>query len=421
MNAKIFTVIIALLFIAALFAQNSGGLETGSGTGFFITNDGHIITNEHVVDGASRITVRTGGQKFIARVLSKDARMDLALLKIDYQNPKHFRIAPFDQVDLGERIFVLGYPFSTVLGSDIKLTDGIISSRSGIRDDLTRFQMSVPIQPGNSGGPVFNSDFNVIGVAVEKLSDAYIRNNYGVVPQNVNFGVKSNNIGNMLGSVRLGAGNVAGMDDAVRATVKILVLKETLQISVRNNTGAEIWYAYMSPSSESSWGEDILNSDETLQNGATRAFRLPAAAAQVQYDIRLRCRNGNDYVKYRVAINSEQVIDFTAHDLASGTSTVPTTPPPNVLPTVRVINNTGYLVRYLYLSPSSQTTWGNDRLGTSVLADGESFLLNILSRDPNDMYDVMLKDSDGDTYTRMGVLIRQNTEMRFTLQDIDPK
>jgi hypothetical protein len=414
---------ITIILILSLFSVLLSGQSVSTGTGFFITDSGHIITCAHVIEGASRIVIKIDNREYVAEVLSMEERIDLALIKINYRNPFHFRIANFNDVNLGDRINVLGFPLSSILGSDIKLTDGIVSSKSGLESDQTRFQISAPIQPGNSGGPIFLSDFSVIGIASEKLSDAYSIDRFGVIPQNVNFGVKSIHINNLLYSVRLGSGNVKQMNDAVVATVQVIAHEPENQITITNQTGYTAFYLYVSPSSSTEWGNDLLGRD-VLLSGSSWKYRLPNNhRVGTLYDIRLTDLDGDTYSKFQIPIASNQNIVFNIADIDLGNlQPTQTQPLPNTsgTPSVRIFNRTGYHVWYAYVSPSSSSEWGRDVLGDDVLMNGENVTVR-LSRplDPQHKYDIRLVDSDGDTYTKMGVDIRGNLDLDFTILDID--
>lgn len=160
----------------------------GSGSGFFISNDGYIVTNEHVIEGAREILItginRNFNNYYRARVIKADANYDLAILKIDYRFSSPLRYGlDWDQQNLGAEIKVLGFPKTQQLGTNIKLTSGEISSRNGENDNPNNYQISAAIQSGNSGGPVFNSFGNIIGVTVAGWQ--------GLEFQNVNYAVKS--------------------------------------------------------------------------------------------------------------------------------------------------------------------------------------------------------------------------------------
>jgi S1-C subfamily serine protease len=161
---------------------------TASGSGFFITEDGYLVTNNHVVKNARRVKVKTGTNIFSAEIIRVDATNDLALLKVN----GHFmplRISKND-VQLGDQVFTIGFPDIDLQGTQPKYTDGKISSLSGIRDDPNEYQISVPVQPGNSGGPLVDMAGNVRGVVVARLNDFAALRSMGGLPQNVNYAVK---------------------------------------------------------------------------------------------------------------------------------------------------------------------------------------------------------------------------------------
>ena len=181
--------------------QQSSGKS--SGTGFFVSSNGYIITNYHVVDGARSIKVtKVNGdsyKKYTAKVEVSDKQNDLAIIKITDPSFSTIGTLPysfkFSAANVGEDCFVLGYPLVSTMGTDIKLTNGIISSRTGFNGSVSEYQMSAPVQPGNSGGPLFDKGGNVIGVVCAKHAGAenagyavkasYIRNLIELLPQNI--------------------------------------------------------------------------------------------------------------------------------------------------------------------------------------------------------------------------------------------
>ncbi len=183
--------------------QQSSGQS--SGTGFFVSSNGYIITNYHVVDGARNIKVtKVNGdsyKKYSAKVEVSDKQNDLAIIKITDPLFSSIGTLPyafkFSVANVGEDCFVLGYPLVSTMGTDIKLTNGIISSRTGFNGSVSEYQMSAPVQPGNSGGPLFDKGGNVIGVVCAKHAGAenagyavkasYIRNLVELLPQNITF------------------------------------------------------------------------------------------------------------------------------------------------------------------------------------------------------------------------------------------
>lgn len=187
-------------------SSSSGNTNHGnskwSGTGFFLSKNGYIITNQHVIDGAKSIKVTSiNGSRnstYNARVEVSDKQNDLAIIKItDYFTqpttiPYSFK---FSQSSIGENCWVLGYPLTQAMGEDIKLTNGIISSKSGFDGNIAQYQISAPVQPGNSGGPVFDSNGNLIGVVQAKhgaaenagyaVKASYVRNLIDMLPTSI--------------------------------------------------------------------------------------------------------------------------------------------------------------------------------------------------------------------------------------------
>jgi S1-C subfamily serine protease/antitoxin component YwqK of YwqJK toxin-antitoxin module len=177
----------------------------GNGTGFFIDSRGYIATNYHVVENATDIEIDfiQNGQKksYKAKVISTDKQNDLSVIKIDDEDFKAWTKLPYNfktQIsDVGSNVFALGYPMAlSVMGEEVKFTDGKISSKTGFKGDITTYQISVPIQPGNSGGPLFDYDGNIVGITNAGIKSAenvayaikssYLKNLIDVLPENLN-------------------------------------------------------------------------------------------------------------------------------------------------------------------------------------------------------------------------------------------
>ena len=161
-----------------------------SGSGFFITKDGHIITNEHVIEGCQTVKVHQQGTSYASKILSSDKFNDLALIKIKYEPKVVFSLTTKPPY-LGQDIIAAGYPLVSDLGNSLKVTSGIVSALSAI-DDTSKFQMDVPVQPGNSGGPIFDVNGNILGVVVARSTHKET--------QLVNFGIKAATVRNLLDS-----------------------------------------------------------------------------------------------------------------------------------------------------------------------------------------------------------------------------
>jgi S1-C subfamily serine protease len=171
-----------------------------SGSGFFLTKNGIIATNAHVIKGAKSIQVTVtndiGSYSYNAIVLMNDDKNDVALLQISDDKFKGLAQIPYgiiENSEIGEKVFTIGYPLNDVMGNNYKVTDGIISSKTGINDDLRYYQISVPLQPGNSGGPLFNKEGNIIGITSARLNEAAV----GTTIENVNYAVKSSYLLNL--------------------------------------------------------------------------------------------------------------------------------------------------------------------------------------------------------------------------------
>jgi len=204
----------------------------GNGTGFFVTEDGYLLTNDHVVRGARRVKLRVSSGLVEAKVVRHDPSNDLALLKAEGT----FKWLPMETgraMRLGESVFTIGFPNVEMQGLAPKYTDGKISSLAGIGDDPRRYQISVPVQPGNSGGPLLDDTGVVIGVVVARLSDMATLQNTGTIPQNVNYAVKASQAKSLMEEVatlslaKKSASRPLTLDDAIKAaqdaTVMVLV------------------------------------------------------------------------------------------------------------------------------------------------------------------------------------------------------
>lgn len=212
-------------------------LATYTGSGFFITPS-VVVTSNHVVRNASRIEIIYKNEiRLKGEVLAFDEGSDLALLKVSgleyLANP--LTLANSNTVRQGSRVYAVGFPLPDIMGVQAKLSEGIISSTTGLQGDLTMYQISTPVQPGNSGGPLLNERAEVIGVVAGGLN-AVNMFRQGIFPQNVNYAVKINNLINLAnafqvdvrcsqsdGGETLSAADV--MDIARHAVVLIVVAK----------------------------------------------------------------------------------------------------------------------------------------------------------------------------------------------------
>ena len=197
-----------------------------SGTGFVISDNGHVLTNNHVVDGCREM--RTGQGEAVA-VLATDKTLDLALLKLQKSRSAVATFRDDNGARPAEDIVVLGFPLHGLLGSDPIVTTGTISSLKGFRDNHNEIQISAPVQPGNSGGPVLDASGNVVGVVVARL--AAFGKNPRDIPENVNFAVSEATARSFLDAQKIGykvgksSERLAAPDVASRANGFTLLLE----------------------------------------------------------------------------------------------------------------------------------------------------------------------------------------------------
>jgi len=198
--------------------RETDGKGPRSGTAWAIRPE-RLVTNLHVIEGADRLeAVLAGGKRAPLFVDKTDKNHDLALLGFAEQQPNldpiPVRVEPASP---GAKVLTIGYPHPGLMGSAPKVTTGLINSDRGAANDERLYQVSTPIQAGNSGGPLFNKKGQVVGVIVGTLNTAAIKQASGDVPQNVNYAIKSQYLTPWLG------GQPPSIDDAGKVATKDLV------------------------------------------------------------------------------------------------------------------------------------------------------------------------------------------------------
>ena len=214
-----------------------------SGSGFFVSKLGHVITNEHVVKDCKSVTVGDNANKQVtANVVETDVRNDLALLKISSMemasaNTKTLvaklgvKIVPLasqgllrsDNVELGEDVVVAGFPFADIFSNTIKITKGVVSAKRGMGNDSGQFQIDAAVQKGSSGGPIYDEKGNIIGVVVSQLDRLKVAKAIGSLPENVNFGIKASTVKQFL--------NLSGLPSSWSKRSKSMSTKEIAKIA----------------------------------------------------------------------------------------------------------------------------------------------------------------------------------------------
>ncbi|MCC7427477.1 MAG: trypsin-like peptidase domain-containing protein [Alphaproteobacteria bacterium] len=159
------------------------------GTGFFVSPQGHILTNKHVIQTCRQVNITLNGRLVPAQIVASDRQQDLALLRVNMQSPDVASFRAGRRVRAGEEVVVAGYPLRTILADEMNVTMGNVSALAGIGGDAGTLQMTAPVQPGNSGGPLFDMSGNIVGVVVAKLNARLVESRTGDIPQNINFAI----------------------------------------------------------------------------------------------------------------------------------------------------------------------------------------------------------------------------------------
>ena len=194
--------------VAGAAAPSAPGPITtkGTGSGFFITRQGHLLTNAHVVNDCKEVAVaRVGGGSSAATIVAKDRQNDLALLRVDTPVSSVAALRSGRPLRQGETVVAYGFPLTGLVSSGGTLTTGTVSALTGIEDDARFLQVSTQIQPGNSGGPLMDTTGAIVGVTTSSLNDTKLVRATGSVPQNVNFALKTDVVKTFLDSARVSA------------------------------------------------------------------------------------------------------------------------------------------------------------------------------------------------------------------------
>jgi S1-C subfamily serine protease len=169
-----------------IVAGDNEVVPAASGSGFFITSSGYIISNNHVIDGCRKVTLTNNGQEMSANVIATDSKNDLAILKSNVRPSRFYKLSQ-DDAKLLDDVIIAGYPLGKRVSAAIKTSKGSITSLAGYGDNYSNFQTDAALNQGNSGGPIMDNSGNVVGVAVA---------NYGKQAgvESFNFGIKSSTV-----------------------------------------------------------------------------------------------------------------------------------------------------------------------------------------------------------------------------------
>lgn len=184
-----------------------GGKGGASGTGFLLDESGFLVTNWHVVQDATEVAVEftEKGLKATGKVKIRDQQNDLAIIQLDSFDFRSafgvLKLPPVvsaKSVKVADEVFTLGFPLGSILGESVKYSDGSVSSLTGLEGDPRLYQISVAVQPGNSGGPLITKDGRIVGIIVSTLSPAFVFSRTKTLPQNVNFALKADYLQNLV-------------------------------------------------------------------------------------------------------------------------------------------------------------------------------------------------------------------------------
>lgn len=233
-----------------------------------------VVTNYHVVENAKTLTVNNpetdGNTEYKAQIVMTDKFNDLAILRITDSRFNGFKIKyglKYDVAEIGSDVFVLGYPLIETMGKDIKLTTGVISAKSGFQGDVSQYQISAAVQPGNSGGPLFDKMGNLIGIVSSKHRDT----------ENVGYAIKLNYVKNLIESsnnpITTVTNNVISalsLPEKVRAIISCVMIVKAAGTDTES-TGRQVLGQNDSPKSEefSSHSQSSL----TIENQAAELYK----------------------------------------------------------------------------------------------------------------------------------------------------
>lgn len=210
-------------------ASSRGPKLRATGTGFYVARDGSLITNDHVVAACGEMRISDGASGIPAKVVAVDSDRDLALLQAP-QPVDTVAVFRSDKSRLGENVVVVGFPLSGLLSSQPIVTSGIVSALAGMRDNQHELQISAPIQPGNSGGPLFDGSGRIAGVVVATLDTVQLARAIGVVPENVNFAIKADEARQFLAAHGVTVATADGGKELSTAAIAEQAVKMTVRI-----------------------------------------------------------------------------------------------------------------------------------------------------------------------------------------------
>jgi len=235
---------------------------TSTGTGFFVSSEGHLVTCAHVVEDAAQVKVILGDKKWQGKVIALDTVQDLALVKVDAQGLPTLVLSEANDVELAAPVRVVGYPLSGMLGKGIKITSGTIAGRIEVEEDgaARRFQVDATVNPGNSGGPLVDERGHVVGVASALLS--------GLRISEVGFAVPAKQVRQLLRRAKISPATIAqpqrqpklnGPEIARKVTPAVAYLEVVMNPEARQATQVDYHFSYQEEAHETPREQDARN------------------------------------------------------------------------------------------------------------------------------------------------------------------
>ena len=204
------------------------GQRIGTGSAWRIS-DGTYVTVFHVVEACGVVRLANGPQARNATLVGRDEEADLAVLRSELTTENSLALRE-NSPRAAEPVLVAGFPLQSLLASGPQVSTGIVTALAGVHDDASRIQISAPIQPGNSGGPVVDREGRVLGVATSTLGTLATTIDTGAMPQNVNFAVRADRVASLLGRLDIRVDSASPATPMTTEEVAVRALKSVVLV-----------------------------------------------------------------------------------------------------------------------------------------------------------------------------------------------
>ena len=227
----------------------------GSGSGFFVSSQGHIASNAHVIGFCREVKVYEEGKEIFLDIIATDMVNDIGLAKGKFKNTRYLNIK-VSGAELGEDIVAFGYPLVDKLSDSVKLTKGIVSALSGPYNNIALIQIDAALQPGNSGGPVLNMSGQVVGIASSGLSKFKMAKEQQILPENVNFAVAAPTIATFLRANKI---NVSPGSSEIYSTKELAKIGEPATVQILCMNTMEFYQELLKEEAYNEYNEVLLD------------------------------------------------------------------------------------------------------------------------------------------------------------------